>query len=426
MRLLGAIFRWILSRLFLLACIAALVVAAAIVKDWWNERRAQESQLQVLQTELGELHRTIREKRADLSLERKYLALRQREPSKWTSPLEWYRWNKEMELLAGLIDKKNAELKRLRKERDNLVQKIETSSKALYEMQQQFLSTFKKSIRTIVVLGVLILFGPLAWKAFWYFVLAPLARHASPVRIVSKSSDEGNVEVQEAKKNYPVILQPGETMLTRMAWLHQYTRTGTKRTRFLLDWRVPFLSYASGLSELTEIKIPGDGPPSEIVLSSAEDPDTYLCEVRLEQHPGLVVYPSQVIALSGNLRLTTKWVWLNLHSWISGRLRYIVFSGTGRVFLRGTGGIHAFETNGQPVRMSEPVVSAFESTLPFSTVRTETFWPYYRRLVPLFDYEFQGQGVILRQTSPHGGRAESPTLRIFDALLNAAGKLLGL
>ena len=426
MKLLGVIIGWILSRLFLFICIAGVVIAAAVLRDWWNERKQQESQLQTLQTELGELHKTIKSKQADLSLERRYLDLRRQEPSRWTSPFQWYRWDQEMKVVAGLLNKKNSELKKLRQQRIELVRKVEDSSRALYETQRRFTGAVKKSIRTILIISGIVLFGPLLWKAFWYFVLAPIAKHASPVRITGTKAESNRLLVEESRKNLSVLLQPGERLVTRMAWLHQYTRSGTKRTRFLLDWKAPFISYASGLAELTEIAIPGDGTATEVVLSSAEDPDAYLCAIRLEDHPGLVVYPSQVVGLTGNLRVSARWKWWNLHSWISGRLRYILFSGTGSLFVRGTGGVHPIQVKDQPVRLSEPVLSAFESTLPFLTVRTETFWPYYRRLVPLFDYEFQGTGVVLRQTSTSRAATDSASLRVFDAFLSGVGKLFGL
>ncbi len=406
-------------------CIAGLVVLVAILNDWWKQRQTQELQLRTLQTQLGELHRTIRHVRSDLSLEKRYLHLREQEPSRWTSPLEWYRWNKEMEMLGSLIDKKNAEIKKLRQEKDRLVRQVQTSSDSLYRTRQLLTSTLRKSVKTILILCAILFLGPICWRAFWYFVVAGLAKHASPIQL-EKFRENGAITVEPSRKNVAVLLQPGERLLTRMAWLHQYTPAARKRTKFLMNWKSPFISYAAGLAELTEVTVPRDATPTEVSLSSAENPDNYLCEVNIHDHPGIVIYPTQVVALTGNLQLKTQWNLLNLHSWIAGRLRYILFSGTGRLYVRGSGGLESLHINGQPVRLSEPIVIAFDASLSFSTVRTETFWPYYRRLVPLFDYQFEGNGLVLRQIASDTTRMDSSTIRIFDTLLNGVGKLLGL
>ncbi len=425
MKLLLALFRFLFSRLLVLLCIAALVVLTAVLSDWWKQRKVEENQLQVLQTQLGELNRKIQERRADLSLEKQYLRLRDQEPSRWTSPFKWLQWKKEMEMIGVLMDQKNAELQRLRKEKEKLVQEIQIAGRALYHTQQLFLTTLRKSVTTIVVLCLLIFLGPLCWRAFWYFCIAGLAKHASPVRL-EKTADSGNISAKPSQKNLAVLLQPGEILVTRMAWLHQYAPAARKKTRFLLNWNSPFISYAAGLAELTEVTVPANAAPTEIVLTSGANPDTYICEVQLENHHGIVIYPSQVVALMGNLELKTRWTLWNPHSWIAGRLRYILFSGTGKLFIQGLGGVDPVKTNGQPVRMSESIMTAFETSLAFSTVRTETFWPYYRRMTPLFDYQFEGNGLILRQTAPPSKASDSATVRIFDALLNGIGKLLGL
>ncbi|MCI0606602.1 AIM24 family protein [bacterium] len=424
MKLFLALVRWLFSRLLILLCIAALVVLIAIFSDWWKQRKAEELQLQALQTQLGELNRRIQERRADLSLEKRYLRLREQEPSRWTSPFQWLQWKKEIEMTGVLIDKKNAELQRLRHGKEKLVQEIEIAGRTLYHTQQLLLKTLRNSVTTILVLCVLVFLGPLCWRAFWYFCVAGLAKHASAVQL-EKNGDAENVSVKQSQKNLPVQLQPGEMLVTRMAWLHQYAPTARKKTRFLLNWNSPFTSYAAGLAELTEVSVPSDAAPTEIVLTSGENPDTYICEVLLDNHRGIVVYPSQVVALTGNLQLKTRWTLLNPHSWIAGRLRYIHFSGTGKLFIQGRGGVDAVKLNGQAVRISESILTAFETTLSFSTARTETFWPYYRGMTPLFDYQFEGNGLILRQTAPPSKTSDSAAVRFFDALLNGIGKLLG-
>jgi uncharacterized protein (AIM24 family) len=423
-KLLWAIFRWIASRLVIFICIAALVVLSAILKDWWNQRKIQQSEIFRLQNELADLNHKIRKLQQDLSLEKRYLDLHQHEPSRWTSPLQWLRWKQELELTGRLLDRKNVELKKLHQMKQSLLIRIKQVDQALFHTHEVFVSTFKKSVGAIVLITAAIFVGPVLWKAFWYFGVAKLAQSAPPIQLESPVGPT-MIQAEESKKSYSVSIAPGERLVTRMDWLHQYAPHARKKTRFLLNWKSPFISYAAGLAELTEVSVDANSASAEVVLSSGKEPDKYLCELRIENHPGLVVYPLQVIAICGNIQLKTRWTLTNPHSWIAGRLRHIILSGTGRVFMQGTGGLQAIQISDGGVRVSEAIVTAFETTLAFSTVRTETFWPYYRQMVPLFDYQFEGRGVLLRQTAPDLKRVESPTIRVFDALLNGIGKLLG-
>ena len=426
MKLLWALLRWLLSHLVLFLAIAALVVISTILSGWWKERKQQEFQLQNLQYRLTVLSQKITKMRRDLSVEKRFLDLHENEPSRWTSPLKWYQWRKEMDLIGVLLDKKNAELMKLRRQKEQLAGEIEKASQSLYQTQQKILSVTRKSIGGILFLSALVFLGPLCWKAFWYFVVAGIARSAPKIQLEKPLVDEENIHVKQGNKNCAVSLQPGESLFARMSWIHQYAPTARKKTRFLWDWKSPFIGYAAGLAELTEVSVGEHEPETEVVVSSGQNPDTYLCEVQLLNHPGMVVYPSQVIAISGNVRLKTRWCLTNPHAWIAGRLRHIIFCGTGRIYVQGSGGIDPVPIIDQPVRISEWIVAAFETVLSFSTVRTETFWPYYRGIVPLFDYEFQGRGIILRQTAPLSKQKEITTIRFLDGLLNGIGKLLGL
>jgi uncharacterized protein (AIM24 family) len=424
MRLLWALIRWFLSRLILFLCIGALVVVYAIFSDWWKQRNSQESELTRLQTEFNELGQQFQKLRNDLSLEKRLLDLREHEPSKWTSPFQWLKWKKEVEVVSDLLDKKNRELRRLRVEKERAWNEIQKTTTLLRQTQQLLISSLKRSITTILMISAFIFLGPICWKAFWYFGLARLAQHAPGIQLETSNHDR-KFRASHGEKHCTVILQPGEHLYSRMEWIHQYSSTGKKRTRFLLDWKSPFTSYATGLSELTEVSVVPGSQPAEVVISSGHNPDTYLCEVEIENHPGIVVYPAQVIAITGNVRVKTKWCITNPHAWIAGRLRHIIFYGTGKLFVRGTGGIDPVQISDPPVRISESIVTAFETFLPFSTVRTETFWPYYKQIVPLFDYQFKGEGWILRQTAPDAARVDNASVRFIDAMLNGLSKLLG-
>ena len=69
----------------------------------------------------------------------------------------------------------------------------------------------------------------------------------------------------------------------------------------------------------------------------------------------------------------------------------------------------------------------YDSRSVFRTVRTETFWPYFRNKTSLFDYSFGGPGLTLLETAkaPGAKASDNPLKRTFDAILNVIGKFLG-
>ena len=223
-----------------------------------------------------------------------------------------------------------------------------------------------------------------------------------------------------------VTVEADLPLLTRMEWLQQYGPNLGKRTRFLLDWRFPFISYASGLREMTEVRVKPGQPADRAVLTSADDPNAYLVALELDNHPGIVLKPGVVVAVRGAISIHSRWRLGSIHAWISGRLRHILFAGTGTLYLTGHGGVE-WHTVTTPVVVEEALVLGYDGRAAFATARTETFWPYFRDRTSLFDYRFPGGQAFVRQTSaPADARARSnPFMRTIDGLMNAVGKVLG-
>jgi hypothetical protein len=102
-----------------------------------------------------------------------------------------------------------------------------------------------------------------------------------------------------------------------------------------------------------------------------------------------------------------------------------LFCGTGVVYVSGTGGVDLCAQDA-PVVIEEALVLGYDSRAAFATVRTETFWPYFRGKTSLFDYRFEGRHAAIRQTTAlPAARQGNPYVRTVDAVLNGIGKLLG-
>ena len=136
----------------------------------------------------------------------------------------------------------------------------------------------------------------------------------------------------------------------------------------------------------------------------------------------LFVLASSALALG-----STKWTLKNIHSWVSGKLRHIIVYGTGKIYLLGYGGLECIDNNNQAIRVEESLILGYDCRKLFSTVRTETFWPFLRGMTSLFDYQFSGPGYVIRQNAmPNNQRnSDNPLMKTIDAILNGIGKVFG-
>ncbi|MCX6849116.1 MAG: AIM24 family protein [Verrucomicrobia bacterium] len=245
----------------------------------------------------------------------------------------------------------------------------------------------------VIVFGIV--FTPGLWKAFWFYIAAPIASKAPPIQVAKLMGS--HVTVSEPTTVQEVELISGNTICTRGDWVNAYPSEGVKKeTRFLWSWRAPLVSYASGLHELTEWQIMGT--TSQVLkLCSGTDPNLKIAKVIFSQS-ALVVRPSNIVAISGKLQLTTCWKLTSLHSWISGRLRHVIISGDGILYLCGYGDVHS-ETPQAKQRMSDNLLIAHDPRTIFRTVRTETFWPFLRGKTALYDLQFEDQGLVVYQAA---------------------------
>lgn len=409
--------------------VTAVVLALLVATFVWNWARAQTR----VARQVAEAQARVESQLADwrarktelLRVESRLAALRAEEPS-WFSPVERLHW--EARVAAA---EKAVEATRLA--RDGALASWEESKAALISVQEgvdrSWVALTEAARQTGWQLGLVVLLvfaGPLGWKAVWYYGLAALAGRRPPAR-VSGPEAPGWVRAGPAAKCLEVPVAAGQPLLARMDWVQQYSPDLRKRTRFLFDWRSPFTSYAAGLAEMTELGAREAGQNGSALLNAADDPNAYLIALELRDHVGIVLKPGAVVAVSGEIQLRPRWHWRSLHHWIAGRLRHILFAGTGTVYVAGHGGVEACGT-AAPVVIEEALVLGYDSRAAFATVRTETFWPYFRDKTSLFDYQFAGGAVVVRQTTATRAsrRRGNVFVRTVDAILGGIGRLLGL
>ena len=290
-------------------------------------------------------------------------------------------------------------------------------------LRSEFIGAFYSSQTTIILLVVMVFGGPPAMKVFWFYIVAGFAKSASPLRYEISASGSAIAVAEGTTLEAPVK----QDFACRPEWVKSWPPETKRRTKALWDWQAPAISYVAGLRELSCFSVENATAALTVTLGAGNNPNMHLLRLDLEDHPGFVLRPDRVVAISGNLGIRTKWNFVNLNSWVSGSFRKILFYGTGTLYIRGYGGVNAIDCGNSPRNMEEDFVIGYDSRSVFRTVRTETFWPYFRNKTSLFDYAFSGPGLTLSETAkPSGAKnTDNPLKRTLDAILNPIGKLLG-
>jgi len=285
----------------------------------------------------------------------------------------------------------------------------------------------------VVLALVAYFFGPSFWKVTLYYGFAPLLARSRPIRFVD--SIAALPSVTPSHVSIETALWPGEVLHVREKFLQSSDEGLSRRTRFLLDWRIPLTSLACGLSELVEMRNVTAAGERRVTFSNAEDPHTELSLVDVPEGASLILRPSFLAAVitRGDQRLVIRrrWQLLRWQSWLTLQFRFFEFAGPCRLLVTGIRGVRAerlIERDGiKPLarRTNADATIGFTPNLDYKPVRAETFWGYYRNMNPLFDDLFAGYGLFLVQETSlagEGGKAG----RFWSSLWNGVLKVFGL
>jgi hypothetical protein len=306
------------------------------------------------------------------------------------------------------------------------------------------------------------LLGPTIWKLAMYFGVAPILGGGSPIRLGGEPL--ALPEVSESRVSLEAKLGPGELLRVKEKFLQASDEGVAKRTRFVLDWRIPFTSAACGLVELVELRHPGAvalpvAPSSplatpapeqpgaavtsavstasryHVTLSNGDDPHLELALVEVPVGASLVLRPSflaGVVQREGEaLEIRRHWRIFRWQAWISGQFRFFEFVGPCRLIVAGSRGVRSerlAEREGQPLparRTNQDATIGFTPNLDYRPVRAETFWSYYRGMNALFDDLFAGKGLfVVQETSTEGSAARAG--RFWSSVWSGILKVFGL
>ncbi len=266
---------------------------------------------------------------------------------------------------------------------------------------------------------------PYIYRTIVYYAVMRGVERARPVQLVPAESS-GALHANRADRTLRVTLAHGEALWARERCVRPVV-PGAASTQVMYDWRSPLVSIAAGLFLLTRVRAREDGAAEVRATLSPTGrgaADRYVLEVRLEEHPGLVIHPKHLIALRGDIQIRRRWALGSLHAWATGQLRYVMLSGSGAIYLEGVGDVVAEDLHGESKQETHDSIVAFDGRLAYATRRTETFLPYLLGLKPLVEVGLQGEGCFVWQKTAEG---EQSTFleKTFGAFWSALGKVLG-
>lgn len=279
----------------------------------------------------------------------------------------------------------------------------------------------------LLVLGLYFL-GPSLGKLVLYFIVAPQVMRGRPVRLAD--AVPALPHVGDSSVAADLALSPGERLWIKEKFLQASDEGLSRKTRYLLDWKIPFTCVAAGLVELIEMankpqpaaQLAGVGAAvavaeeQRLTLSNQADPHSELAVVTLPEGASLVLRPSflagVVTAADRPLRIRRRWQLFRWQSWVTLQFRFFEFVGPCRLIIAGSRGVRAENLASRagavaPARRTnQDATVGFTPNLDYRPVRAETFWSYYRGMNPLFDDLFAGHGIFLCQQVATEGDAK--------------------
>lgn len=282
-------------------------------------------------------------------------------------------------------------------------------------------------MRAAAVALAVILATPFLIRLLLFFVLAPAAARRAAIRLTVPGGRGAAIPLPgRSTTSVAVQLEPHEEVLVRQDFLQSTSHIGDKATRWLLDWRHPLSSIATGLTFLTRIQ----GTSEVTTVSAVRDPFAEVAVLTLPEGSSCVLQPRALAAVAQpvarKLRITSHWRLTSLNAWLTLQLRYLVFHGPARLVIKGGRGVRVERAEAGRVFGQDQLVG-FSADLAYSVTRTETFWPYFLGREPLLKDKVQaGEGVLIVEEAPMAGREAGGARRGFEGAMDAALKVFGL
>ncbi len=308
--------------------------------------------------------------------------------------------------------------------------RVEVARRQVAELRERARRTAWQAFWVVVVISL----TPLLLKAFWYYVMAPLAARRPPIQLVPAGSAPqavagshatGNAASRISTVSKELVLAAGEELLVHPEFIQSLSHAGSKRTQWLLSRRLPFTSFASGMVALTRVS----GAGATCTVASKKDPFAELAIIDLAAGESLVLQPRSLAGIVQPSELPVKIVprWnLGLGALITLQFRYLVFEGPARLVVAGCRGVRQ-ETAGPGRSIDQNQTIGFSAHLAYAPRRSETFGAYLLGVNGLFNDSFAGgHGIFVYEEMPYSGRRSGLTGRGLEGVSDVLLKFFGI
>ena len=297
-----------------------------------------------------------------------------------------------------------------------------------------------RPVQEVLPTALLLLLGailtPVAIKALFYFVLAPLAARCTPVRLLPENEGVLTLENGASSVSRAITIDSEHELLVHPEFLQSASVSGEKSTQWLLSRRFALTSLSAGMVALTRIRC---DVPESFVISATHNPLSEIGVLNLPAGSAVVMQPHNLVGVIQQrdtpLRITAHWRLTSLQAWLTLQLRYLAFHGPVRLIVQGCRGVKVEPaTGGRAINQAATI--AFSANLPYSTHRCETFVAYLMGKQELLNDRFgstQGAsaseapdaGFFVYEEMPHANGVVGITGRGLEGLTDSMLKVLG-
>lgn len=267
---------------------------------------------------------------------------------------------------------------------------------------------------------------PIVWKLFSYYLWASVLMRMGAMRLCKEELPMPSLLASGVSAQ--IDLEDRNRLWVKESYLQASDESLKRKTRFVLDWKIPFTCVAAGLIEMVELA--SADRSGKVTVSPQKRAELEVALIDIPKEGKLVARPSciaGILSLEGEtVGIRRRWKLLHPQSWMTFQFRYFEFQGPCQLVVSGVRGvrIETMDTSNEEGRRANQVATlGFTPNLRYGVARAETFWTYLRGFNPLFDDVFRGKGAFLCQEITD---AETTTAaRFWSGIWNSMLKILG-
>lgn len=296
-----------------------------------------------------------------------------------------------------------------------------------------------KERASMILLSIML--TPLAVKAFFYYIIAPIASRLSPICMLPNVSGiiaaginnepPESIVGEFSAPSLTVSLNKNEELFVHQGCIQQMPSGGEVDTEFVLNWKYPLMSIAAGMYSLTRIRESdqfckiGANPVGKMYIHKK------VGLISIPAGSAIIFQPHYLVGVIQQqdlpVKITSHWRLGILNAWMTLQLRYLAFHGPVKLIIEGCNGVNV-ECADKISSINQASTIGFSANLNYSTSRSKPFVPYLMGRQELFNDNFAGASsyYIYEQTPYCGKKGNILTGRGIDGITDSVLKVFGI